>query len=179
MRWSYDPNVGLVRVGDMKIPQRYEIRTDAEDGEPSLRMVFEVRNGVPECRGIYVESWEDGRGLRTSDVRSISVDDYVAAATASLALHIVDDDGREVLMSSAPQDVRNAWRQVERVRVKAGPRRAHNVDLGDVAEVYATAEHAPTKTVAEHFEMPHRTASLYVKRARDAGLLPPLGRSEG
>lgn len=47
--------------------------------------------------------------------------------------------------------------------------------LQRVAEVYLSATRAPTQAVADAFDIAHRTGVLYVRRARDAGLIPPVG----
>jgi hypothetical protein len=44
-----------------------------------------------------------------------------------------------------------------------------------VADVYRANPGRPTAAVAEHFALERRTARLYVKRARDAGLLKEDG----
>ena len=44
--------------------------------------------------------------------------------------------------------------------------------LREVAEVYrANVSGKPTEAVANHFDRSHRTATLYIKRARDNGFL--------
>jgi hypothetical protein len=52
--------------------------------------------------------------------------------------------------------------------------------LREVAQVYRAAlrdRRPPTEAVAEHVGKSHRTASDYLRRARDAGFLgPALGR---
>ena len=46
--------------------------------------------------------------------------------------------------------------------------------LREVADIYrATVFDKPTETVAEHFDKQHRTAALYIKRARERGFLGP------
>jgi hypothetical protein len=49
--------------------------------------------------------------------------------------------------------------------------------LREVAAVYrANVSSRPTEAVAEHFDRRHRTAALYVKRARECGFLGPATR---
>ena len=45
--------------------------------------------------------------------------------------------------------------------------------LEQVADVYLKNPHAPTKAVGREMGLAPSTASLYVKRAREAGFLPP------
>jgi hypothetical protein len=77
----------------------------------------------------------------------------------------------EALVDSTAPPSRTTYRGL-----RAGNRRkmTHQV-LREVADVYTAAvvTGAPTKAVTEHFGPAPSTASLYVKTARDAGLLPP------
>jgi DNA-binding transcriptional MerR regulator len=71
--------------------------------------------------------------------------------------------GRRVLYD--PADV-EAW--IDEPRTRSGPT---SVDLREAATIYQSAERAPTATVAKHFDIAHRTASLWISRARKLGYL--------
>jgi len=60
-----------------------------------------------------------------------------------------------------------------------GARRLTPALLAEVAQVYrARIDDRPTAAVAAAFGVAHRTAALYVQRAREAGLLPPTTRGK-
>ena len=62
-------------------------------------------------------------------------------------------------------------------RARRNTRRQLSDDkLPAVAEIYRANPKRPTAAVAEHFGLPLRTASLYVKRAREAGVLEEVSK---
>lgn len=81
-----------------------------------------------------------------------------------------EDGSTFFYLSNAGLDVfRAGLRQARRTPRRRGP---SDDDLRQAAEVYQAADHAPTEAVSVHFEIAHRTASLWIKRAREKGFLP-------
>ena len=95
-----------------------------------------------------------------------------------VALHVTEESeagGVRAMVSHREPDLAAVAKSVSRSR-RGGRRQIPDADLGKVAEVYQANPNAPTKAVGQAFGVAPRTASLYVKRARDAGLLPELER---
>ncbi len=170
----------LAQVGRVKIPKRFSVHlTDHEDGSPDVELVYEVRNGVPECRQVHVKATNTGHEVRCSGLVGIRVEDVLEEALKTLLGIAIE--GPEGIFTSLvrydhgtgtiTRDDREAIRQVRGAR---SGRKIKITDdlLRDVAKVYrANVEHEPTAAVAEHFDKAHRTAALYVHRAREAGHL--------
>jgi hypothetical protein len=163
---------GLVpsaRVGDRDIPQRYEMTWIPDEGESGIvaRLVFEVREGTPECRGVYLESTEHGRQIRRVDL-DVPLEDYLVFATVTVGLPgpYIQGQRREVDVSTDP-----FRRTVERSRRTARRRGPSDDQLREAAVLYQATNHAPTQAVADRFGIKHRTASLWISRAREKGML--------
>lgn len=162
------------RVADRLLPRRYELTAEPNPDEPgpALRLIFEVRGGVPQCVGLHLDSTEHGREIRRADLR-IPLEDHLEWATQAVAQPVRDirrEPGRTVFeLDSTGLDVfRSGLRRVRRVAARRGPGEA---ELREAAEVYTRAGATPTVAVAEHFGIAHRTASLWISRARKAGYL--------
>jgi hypothetical protein len=174
-----------VRVGDRLLPRRWELHWE-HDGpdaaEPCLHAVFEVIDGVPQCREVRVASVEGGREVIGSDTRDLRIEDWIEASAASVGKPIIEQrDGIQVaVMTADPAAFDETLRQVRGVR--RARKRAMTPDfLREVASVYRANPKAPTKAVAEHFGVAHRTAALYVQAARnpELGLLGPAVTGKG
>jgi hypothetical protein len=178
VKWGGDYQPGVkpkkpryVKVGDQEIPQRYELfaKPSDDDGRPSFRLVFEVVDGVPQCRGAYIESTDHGREVRRVDL-DFPLEDYLEWAT-----QVVGQLGNRQLTQGQHFEIDRSTdpflRAVRSVR-RTGRRRGPSDDqLREAVEVYKAADHAPTQAVADRFGIAHRTASLWMTRARQTGML--------
>jgi hypothetical protein len=145
----------LEQIGDRMVPRRIDAEFPATEGMPSLRLVIEVRRGVPECTSLTIEATADGRKgyPQVTRVRGGRVG----------AAH--DRAGRSA--------VRNARRSVRR---SVTPRL-----LTQVATLYRDhIDDKPTEAVQDAFGVSYRTAGRYVQLARESELLPRTtpGRKE-
>jgi hypothetical protein len=122
---------------------------------------------------VLLRSLPDGREVRQSDVRSADVEQFLEVACQMVALHVTEEHGAGAVSaahSGAPGDVSHVARSVARAR-RNTRRQIPDSKLPEVAEVYRANPDRPTAAVAEQFGIALRTASLYVRRARNAGLL--------
>jgi hypothetical protein len=167
--------VGAQQVGDLVLPGHYEMNFEPNSDEPgpALRLVFEVRDGVPQCREIHLLATEHGREVRRSDLR-IAIEDHLEWATVSM---VMPQDGRgrrqdaALVLTMDPVELdafRGVVQSVRRTARRKGPAEP---ELREAAEIYRSAEHAPTAAVAARFGIAHRTASLWISRARKLGYL--------
>lgn len=159
-----------VRVGDRDVPQRYEMVWTPGDDEtgPAARFVFEVIGGVPQCRGVHLESTERGREIRRADL-DLPLEHYLELATISVGLlpgaSITNGERVEIDLADP---YRRQVQQARRTNLRHGP---SDDELRQAVTVYEATAHAPTQAVADKFGIAHRTASLWIKRAREAGML--------
>jgi hypothetical protein len=167
-------NAERAQVGDRLLPQRYELVFEPEEDEerPGARFVFEVLDGTAQCREVHLISSDHGREIRRTDLRQ-PLEDYLEYATLSVAQPVKStrlEPGKTVMeldqsgLDSFRRVVQSTRRQVSR----RGPGEA---ELREAAELYAATKHAPTEAVAAKFGIAHRTASLWIKRARELGYL--------
>ncbi len=174
MEVSYDGAGEQIRIDDVYLPARFEMSWPGVDGLPGLGMGFAVVDGSPQCREVRIASSEGGREVRPADLRALRLDDFTEAACALVAHHWLEttEDGIVTTVSTNRQvDADAAIKAVTRAR-KDSRRRVTEDLLRQVAEVYrGHAGAQPTKVVAEHFGVKHRTAGDYVKAARDKGFL--------
>lgn len=181
MQASYDGAGSMVRVGDLYLPTHFEMSWPGAEGHPGLEMTFAVIDGVPQCREVRIRSVDDGRPVRTADLRALRMDDFTEAASVLVAQHWVDtsDDGVVSTVTTNRQvDVDAAFKTITAAR-KDSRRRITDDLLREVAEVYrGTPGPHPTKAVADHFEVKSRTAGDYVRAARDKGFLGPAAKGK-
>jgi hypothetical protein len=134
-----------------------EVEADVIDDELQIRRVtFTAQPGRRE-----VQQGDLSKRVSLGNIRERLIEDFgmrVDSRTASSTLTFKTDGTQEPSRESN----------------RTNYRRTGALNVERVAEVYQSAEHAPTKAVADSFGVAHRTASLYVKQAREAGALPPL-----
>ena len=158
----------LVQVGLAMVPKRFTVHlVDLENHGPDIKLTFEVRGGHYECREVRLVSPDDaGREVSSSDLCSIRIDDALEMATRVIYYTGGDEDNEIARGVEAEREVRKA-RAARKVKIT-------DTLLREVARVYkANVSHKPTEAVATHFDRQHRTAALYVKRARERGFLGP------
>jgi hypothetical protein len=175
--YSYDgPRVA--QPDGTEVPSAFTyVETPADPAEPMyfVECAHDGR-GRPRIAAVHVVS--RGRDVYSSDLRRLrSLEDVVEQAWVAAAFRkgsVTGDSLEEVTraieriaseqVAANRKNVRGLRRQVRR---KVTPEL-----LAEVAEVYRENVDTgkPTLAVREHFELAESTASLYVKRARDAGL---------
>lgn len=194
VRWSVnvpmdaapDGPADLVQMGDRLGPNRFTLAVDRAPA-PDIQLRIEIRDGSVECRELRIIAQPGNRGVRTSDLK-ISIDDQLELAVKAVMSPAVWSDDEQKGFTGAGyggvvtgpdhehlrvrHDIgRETVRQV-RVARRAAKTKITDERLREVAGVYR--EHlasSPTRAVAEHFVVAHRTAALYVKRARGRGFL--------
>lgn len=169
--WDEGPR-HRVRVGDRLLPRRIDVTFPSTvDDLPSLTMVVEVREGIPQCTEVTIRSSSTGREVRSVDLRAARLEDWLetvtsgAAAAATEHGYVIDD--------KTPAELAADRKRVQYIR--AGARRTITDDLlSQVAETYrAHASDRPTEAVQVAFGTSSRTAARYVQQARERGFLPP------
>lgn len=166
-------NAERAQVGDRSLPQRYELHAEPNDDEPrpALTLVFEIRNDVPQIRELHLVSTDHGREVLRTDLR-VPLEDHLEWATLAVAQPVKGrrKNGTFVMeLDSSGIDVfRGIVQTARRTTRRRGPT---ETELREVAKVYQSAGRAPTATVAEKYGVGHRTASLWVSKARKLGYL--------
>ena len=108
--------------GEYWVPRRFDLISTRTQDSPGWRMAFVVRDGVPLCRKITIESQEQDREVRSGDLRALRVEDMVELATRYVATPVeMDDHGRMRALPLTLQDVRAG---VTLPAVRAARRRA-------------------------------------------------------
>lgn len=173
MSVSYDGAGPQVRVEDLYLPVEFEMSWPGVQGGPDLNIRFAVLDGRPQCREVRVTSPDGGREIRTADTKSIRIDNFIKAASVLAAEHWIDTEGgvTTTVTTNRGADAAEALQTITRAR-RDSRRRIDDDLLRTTAEVYrAHADANPTKAVAEHFKVKHRTAGDYVRAARDKRFL--------
>ncbi len=162
-----------VRLASRLVPREYSLIAEDTVGTPTLRMDFEVRGGVPQCRGLHYIAATDGREIRTSDLRYVKVEDLLEFATGRVGEPFrIDENGTLIATSPANRDdVTGTIRELRQAR-QGRRRKVNDAMLRRVAEIYrSNIDDNPTKAVADTFDKDRRTARRYVNLARDRGFL--------
>lgn len=178
MRWTAPFKLhDLIRVGQHALPKTFELRSHNDEPQPDVRLRFDLVDGAYQCREMTLTAREGGREVNTTDLRAVHIDDLLEEAARMIALTVEDQEDGSVVISPVIDDAGEeaAVRQVRGARTSA-KRSISRALLAEAAAVYEAHEgDAPTLAVADHFGKARRTASLYIKQARDAGLLGRTG----
>ena len=174
LMWSF---LGGDRVRDgQRVPRQFTYAERPDDKRLPMYLIECAHNeeGVPIVEAVHVVFRPpEGREVRSSDLRNLRpLEDVIEEAWVRIRRpwQEVGDLSTEDLQSvmAARTEDRRALRGLRaQTRRKITPQL-----LAEVATIYREnlATGTPTKAVAEHFGVASATASLYVKRARDAGL---------
>lgn len=173
--WIEYDAAAMRQVGDRLLPAEVIATFPSDATSPALRLRLAIVDGVPQCRDIHIEAKPEGREVRTSDLRSVPLEQWIGDLFAVAASRIVSTSGGVVTAvdEADPRRLTQARRVVERAR--AASRRSVTDDLlREVADVYrANVDGRPTEAVQRAFGVAHRTAAKYVQLARAKQLLPP------
>jgi hypothetical protein len=158
----------LEKLGDriMAVPLTFEL--SGMDRRPDLEMSFDVIDGELQCREVRLTASGD-RAIRQADLREVNIGNVLEIVAKNFSMPASKDG----LVTRLDLPVEDDERRDALRNYRAAKRRTDNSHLERVAEIYLGADHAPTKAVAEAFDVAHRTAGLYVQRAREANLIPP------
>lgn len=151
------------------LPQRFRLleslandrHHSTSSGYLEAEYIFEMVDGVPRCvlAGI-LSSATAPREVRSSDLRRVRIEYVLEAAILHMSKMAL---ARHRLKSPTPRPAETKRLVKKRNAITDGT-------LREVAKVYEeNLEDAPTQSVADHFGIQLRTASLRVKMARDAG----------
>jgi len=168
-----------VRVGDRMLPPWVDVVMPGAGGQPRLALRLEVIDGVPQCRELTLSSSEGGREIRQLDLRAVHVDELVAEIYGMLAMRVVSEGDGVITVAEHGDDAgqADAVRTIREARKGRHARKITPEFLAEVARVYReNIDGNPTQAVERAFDVSKRMASLYVSRAREAGLLPPTTR---
>ena len=168
------PVVPLEAVGDdFSLPRAFSLRYQPRGDEPGWHMQIEVHHGAPRVRRLVFEASDDGREIRSRDLRDVRVEDMLELAAKNAAFRReVDPDGQERMVRQMIDLTSGASLGAVRA-ARRGARRKLTPDmLTEVARVYReNIDDKPTQAVADHYDVEPRTARLYVQRARASGKL--------
>lgn len=168
----------LERIGDQGVPRRIEVTfPSTADKWPSAQFVIEVRKGVPVCTSITVQAHDEGREVRSVDLRAVRLEDWVENIVAEASVTLVDHEDSvsyTVAAGSKSETEFTGAREVVRYARKGARRSVTDDLLRQAADIYRQNVDAnPVESVATAFQTSHRTAARYVSKARELGLLPP------
>jgi hypothetical protein len=180
VRYRTEDGAQVLRGTETLLPGRFVATFPDDRGGPELHLRFEMRDGVPQCREVFLQCEPTGREIRPVDVKSIDVERFLEVACQMIAFHVLEQHpggGVVAVMSHGAPDLAAVAKSVSRAR-RNTRRQIPDEKLAEVVEVYRANPARPTAAVAERFGLALRTASLYVKRAREAGLLEEVRRGE-
>lgn len=156
-----------VVIDEWAYPKSLTFTFEGEGDSPDLVAKFEMRPpSGPVCTSIQVTTKPGGRGVTDQDLRMFDLESLGTRAFATAALYPMPDSGHAYA---------GKWEHVDEA---AEVLRESRVDhrLMDVAQVYlgGYASGAPLAAVEDRLGS-RSTAARWVKRAREAGLIPEQG----
>ncbi len=169
-----------LRWGDWAVPRRVGalLEADGKELQGTLRASFEMRNGVPECTSLVIELKEGKRPVRQSDLEMLP---ELAPPLGRIAVRALlqgarryDDEKQAVRPPGA--DTACEAQMAEAVlsaRLGHGRELDEAERLLEVARVFLSHDETPLRAVENRFHVSTPTASRWVNKARQAGLVPP------
>lgn len=168
-------DVEYVAVGDSDrlLPRQFEVVLWPDDTEttPAHVATFAMIDGRPVCVGAGAQMVTPNyREVRPADLRAIRVQDMLDHAVEYLAAKRTTP---EPFGWAIGPDATGGSREA----VRQSRRRVNDDLLRRVAATYeANLDGAPVAEVEAEFDVSRRTASLYVKKAREAGFITRMKR---
>jgi hypothetical protein len=148
----------LIMGGKFLVPGKFTLNYTDNGSDPDFELQFEVRDGAPQCRSMKITSHEDGGEIQGKHLRMLRLEDWLEIALSHVAMVIRERQGGEMMATPARDEV-EMRDIIKHGRIARTDSRRAITDTG------------PTRAVAEHFDKSLRTASLYVKQAREKGHL--------
>lgn len=162
-----------VRLGKYAVPRTVSVTMTGAKGGPDLAMVFEMRDGRPECVDIHISAKPRGRGIRNADLAVFNIDTMAEGAFLRHAMEVQELPSGAVAMTplSSENQRRDAHKDVYEAR-----RRTRGVvseeELQQVADIYRShLGAAPVQAVTTLLGYSERTAARRIKEARHRGIL--------
>lgn len=153
---------------------------DRRRGPWAIQLTWGQVEGRVECVGFHVGSVGRRQPVTSTVLRSIPLASLIEEKRAARSKWLRDNVTTEQKARQRrefAETVRSLgikYREVPAKR-RGGRPRIEPEKLAEVAEVYDDAfqrgDSAPTRAVANHFDMPYSTASKWVMRAREMDLL--------
>jgi hypothetical protein len=170
---------GQIRVGRFIVPKHVFLDVEGRNGDPDLHAHFEWREGRPQVVELTVTAKPDGRGVRSVDLDSLSLDRLARTVFAEHSKIKIEPSEDGVTVSAMPDwdDERFAadrWELDGHLdeaisSTRGGKSRA---ELARVAAIYERHRgHGALLAVAADLEVSPRTAARRIKQARAEGLL--------
>ncbi len=165
----------LVTVDDVEVAAEYRLRLPGADDQPSVDIIFQMRNGAPFCAGIHLDAKSAGREVRACDMEAVTSHlgqwSQAAFTCAAIDKQALDPPQQNWSgLSLAPAD------KAERAysRAPKGRRRITDRLLAEVAELYRdnVDSESAWQAIRERYNVSPTTAGRYVMMARQAGYLP-------
>ena len=161
------------RFGEHVVPKELSVTFPNDSESPRLEMLLQMEDGAATCRELRLIAKEGQRGVLPSDLRAIRLNEWIEDLFAVVAMKASSEETTpgNYLVTFTPPDPRVAAEAMRNARRRGARRKLTDAFLDEVADVHRSASRAPTQAVADHFGVKHRTASLYIARAREQGLL--------
>lgn len=178
LKWSGEYEV----IGDYASPTWVEITLAGFD-RPDMLARIELRDHKPQLVRLEFSSSPYQRGVQQLDLRNLQVIGFVDVLYAGLSRQGDRSAARsrpaaQINDPESPEHIA-AQRFMQKLRRPEGYNAITPDFLTAVAAVYTkNIGRAPRKAVAERFRVKPRMASVYVDRARQAGLLPKTSRGK-
>lgn len=172
--WA-DGNGEMVRMGDRLVHEEIRITFPGSGGQPRLEAIIDSSSGVPRCTDLRLLAVDEGREVRSTDLRKIEVESLIEAVVPLFAIEGEWDEngafsGVERVPDSDSEDFKRSKVALRQVR-RASRRKVTPVLLNQVAEVYLSEPQRPAEAVELAFGVSPRTAYRYISLAREQGLL--------
>lgn len=161
-----------IRVGDRLLPPWADVTVTDPGGQWEMVLRLEVIDSVPRCRSLSLTAADPNTLITDAALGRISVEGIARRVYQAIGARITTRGGSTAVVEGLGDQSREGWP----VALRMSRRRTRKITpdfLAGVARVYrAHVSDAPAKAVQDAFGVSLSMAGVYIRQARDLGLLP-------
>jgi hypothetical protein len=160
-------------VGDRAFPRRIEFQSGGGP-MPWLTMRIEVREGVPVCTFLQLESDNPDNDVRMKHLKYVQIEQWITHIVSTCS-RTVEQTRRGGWVLRSSDKTREGDKAVERMQRRRRDPNDREL-LERVAALYTANPDAPLVAIGHELGMSPRTAARWAARCSDAGLLPKVSQ---
>jgi hypothetical protein len=170
LEWSTAAKIVPISDGSIGLPAKLTYRHDGVPPQPALRVDIEIADGVPVCTGVQLTGEAGTSAVRVRDLRAVPLEAILDGVTGAAAHERHGRGWRIVWGAGAKSDQRRGVRAI-RAAKRESRRKITPSFLEEVAATWRAIDGAKVSGIADHFGVRPRTASRYIRAAKEERLL--------
>lgn len=163
----------IIPVGDnMGLPMKLTYRHDGVPPQPALAIDIEIADGgVPVCTSVQLTGVADESPVRVRDLRAVPLEQILDQVAAAAAYERHGQTGWRKVWGVGMRTDQHRGSKAIRAAQREARRKMTPELLAEVAAKHREIDGAKVTGLADLYGISTRTASRYIRAARDGGYL--------